>query len=466
MADNLDLKLSADVKDFESGLKSAYELLEKLEAKAYSIATTITKAFSGLENAVKGPISGLTSSVEKVFNTVERVATKSSQNIGKSFNQLATQLESDITKILRLQDRDLAGRIGAAGAGRQNELSVAAAIKAEEDKHTAIIEKAQQERRKINSDEAIFREQLANKVLVEEKKVLENLERTRDAALAKQIANEESKNAQLRKLGEFLANEEKQRRQKLADEIERIEKEAQAKVLAARVENFNRNAKAYNRAVGDAERFGQALQSSFTKAFAVFGQLDFANIINRGFQTIERTASRLFNTLSGGGLEGATKQAVEFEKRIADIGGILDSTAAPLETYRVAILNLAKNTSKPLIDSTKAFYDIISSGVTPALKAGGALEILALAQKAAVAGLSTVDEAAKAGIFVMNTYGKAAGSVEDTYNKLFEAVNIGVFTFKELSGSIGRVAQQAASTGVPFDQMLGALATISKNGVT
>jgi len=42
VADNLDLKLSADVKDFESGLKSAYELLEKLEAKAYSIATTIT----------------------------------------------------------------------------------------------------------------------------------------------------------------------------------------------------------------------------------------------------------------------------------------------------------------------------------------------------------------------------------------------------------------------------------------
>lgn len=163
---------------------------------------------------------------------------------------------------------------------------------------------------------------------------------------------------------------------------------------------------------------------------------------------------------------GAVKFAGDFEKSLANVGTLLDDTSVSVERYSGQLLALSKVSSKQLIDITKGLYQAISAGIPSIEGAGGAMDVLTQAVKAAEAGLSTTEESVNAFVTVLNAYkgtGLTAAKVSD---QLFETVKKGRTTFPELAHSLGRVATTASTFGVSTQELLAATSTLTKAGLS
>lgn len=162
-----------------------------------------------------------------------------------------------------------------------------------------------------------------------------------------------------------------------------------------------------------------------------------------------------------GGLGAAISSASEFTAKMAEVKslGLSDQAFAPLTQ---GVSNLAAEMGLNATDATKALYDAISAGQDPA----HALEFLATAGKAAVAGITDMSSAGGALSVVMNSFGPSVGSASHVADVLFQTVKQGVTTFPELASSIGNVSGLAASMGVSFEESASSIAQITTKGQT
>ena len=110
----------------------------------------------------------------------------------------------------------------------------------------------------------------------------------------------------------------------------------------------------------------------------------------------------------------------------------------------------------------KAFYNIVSAGVKGTSKQ---LQTLNIANKAAVAGVTNINDAAKVLTGSINAYSKSGLTAQKASDILFAGVREGVLTFEELSQSLGDVTAISSTVGASFDEVVGTLAAITKNGI-
>lgn len=164
------------------------------------------------------------------------------------------------------------------------------------------------------------------------------------------------------------------------------------------------------------------------------------------------------------GAKAAVSAAADFETQLANVDTLLDDSSVSVERYREQLLELSGRSTKDLADLTQGLYQTISAGIPAVEGAGGALSVLDTAQRAATAGLSTTEQAVTALTTVLNVYGAEAGSVTDISDKLLLTVNRGVTTFPELASSLGQVLSVAKGFGVGFDEVLGIVTALTKAG--
>ena len=81
----------------------------------------------------------------------------------------------------------------------------------------------------------------------------------------------------------------------------------------------------------------------------------------------------------------AGKQAMDFEKQMANVSTLVDTTKESMDAMGDSVLNLAKRTPVKLADLTESLYQIRSAGVD----AAHAMGVLDASAKLSVAGLST-----------------------------------------------------------------------------
>jgi len=171
-------------------------------------------------------------------------------------------------------------------------------------------------------------------------------------------------------------------------------------------------------------------------------------------------------------LAGATAGAVvikfasDFEKALANVETLLDSSAVSIERYRSQLDALAKASPKEIIDLTQGLYQTISAGIPQVEGAAGAFAVLEQAQRAAVAGLSSTEQAVGAFTTILNAYKDTGITATEVSDKLFKTVAKGRTVFPELAGSIGRVATVASRAGVGIDELLGATISLTKAGLS
>lgn len=178
----------------------------------------------------------------------------------------------------------------------------------------------------------------------------------------------------------------------------------------------------------------------------------------------ERKMNLAFSAIAAAGAAmfvGAVTKAAEFETAMANVNTIAGLSATELESLSGSILKIGQNIPQNLPTLTKGLYDLVSSGVP----ASQAVDALALAAKAASAGLSSVDIAVQAGMANINAYGLPVEDLTRIFDLQFQTVNLGVTTYTQLAGAMGNILPAASALKVPLEEMYAAIAQLTLVGI-
>ena len=155
------------------------------------------------------------------------------------------------------------------------------------------------------------------------------------------------------------------------------------------------------------------------------------------------------------------KVFADFEQQMANVSTMLDDPEKHMARFTKAIRDMSVEFGESTEALAGGLYDILSASI-PAEKA---LDVLAVAVRAAKAGMTDTKTAADAITTILNSYGLAAEHAGEVSDLLFSVVKRGKTTFAELAPQIGMVASTASSAGVGLDELGAALATLTRAGV-
>lgn len=156
-----------------------------------------------------------------------------------------------------------------------------------------------------------------------------------------------------------------------------------------------------------------------------------------------------------------TKMAWDFEDGMAKVSTIADTTEVPISDLEKQIKRLSDSTGVEAGEIAENVYNAISAGQ----KTGDAVNFVSKATDLARAGFAETGDALDVLSTIMNAYGLEASEVDKVSNDLIMTQNLGKTTVAELSSSMGKVIPTAKSTGVNLDELCGAYAVMTSNGV-
>ena len=154
------------------------------------------------------------------------------------------------------------------------------------------------------------------------------------------------------------------------------------------------------------------------------------------------------------------KAAGDFDGAFREIATLIDQPIDSLGNFRQEILDYAETSTSSLESVTSSVYNAISAGVdyTDSLAAVNAAEQLS------VAGKGELDDTLKLLVSSLNAYGLGMDEAERFSDALFTTVKVGQTTLPELTANLQQVTGTAAAVGVPFEEVLAALAALTSAG--
>ncbi len=197
--------------------------------------------------------------------------------------------------------------------------------------------------------------------------------------------------------------------------------------------------------IGDKLENTQAKANVFSKAFV--GAFAF-NQIRDSVMAVTDSLSTL--TQGFVGLDTATA-------RIKTLGGEAAKIAPTLESQAI---ELSKRMPFLASEIQTATYDALSAGVT-----GPIDKFTETAAKLATGGQEQIGNTVNLLSSILNAYGQSADQAANYSDKLFNTVNAGKVTIPELNASLQNVIPTAAAAGVSLDNIGGALALMTSNGI-
>lgn len=177
-----------------------------------------------------------------------------------------------------------------------------------------------------------------------------------------------------------------------------------------------------------------------------------------------------FDVFGGIGISAATAFAKaakssydfekEFRKNMLEVATISTQVTDDMTGFMNQVMSITQEIPIKAPEAAKALYSIVSAGHDGA----DGMKILEVSAKAAVGGLTETETAADAITTILNAYKMSAEEVGTVSDQLFTTVRLGKTTFGELGASIAQVAPIAAAYGISIDQVLGAVASLTKQG--
>lgn len=160
----------------------------------------------------------------------------------------------------------------------------------------------------------------------------------------------------------------------------------------------------------------------------------------------------------------AAKGAYDFEKQfqqsMKEVATLSSGIKGSLTDYMNQVMDVTREIPVLANDAAKALYQIVSAGHDGA----DGMKVLEVSAKAAIGGVTETATAADTITTVLNAYKMSASEAQRVSDLLFTAVKLGKTTFGELGQSIAQAAPIAASYGVEIDQVLAAVASLTKQG--
>lgn len=155
------------------------------------------------------------------------------------------------------------------------------------------------------------------------------------------------------------------------------------------------------------------------------------------------------------------KMSMDFEDSMAKVSTIADETEVPIGDMKQAIVDLSNQTGVSSTEIAENVYNAISAGQ----KTGDAVNFVSNATKLAKAGFAETGDALDILTTIMNAYGMEADDVTRVSDVLIQTQNLGKTTVAELSGAMGKVIPTAKSQGVQLEELAGAYAVMTSNGI-
>ena len=154
---------------------------------------------------------------------------------------------------------------------------------------------------------------------------------------------------------------------------------------------------------------------------------------------------------------------IEFEKTLTNVLTLLDATTKAKfgDFLEAGSLRTMSKFGLEVNDVNKALFDTVSAGI----KAGDSIKFLGVASKLAIAGVTDLSIAVDGMTSIMNAYALSiedAGRVADAF---FTAQKFGKTTVAELAQNVGILAPTMRLAGVGFEEMLAAMALLTKQGI-
>lgn len=199
-------------------------------------------------------------------------------------------------------------------------------------------------------------------------------------------------------------------------------------------------------AVGDLDRLSSASSRSEQSATRLSGAMKL-----------------LRNSSIGAAFLMAAKSAMDFEKSMAEVSTLIDTTVVSMNQLTASVRNQAKQFGGDVQTQAAALYQIISAGASDAATANN---ILTASNKLAVGGVTDVATAADGLTSVLNAFGDKVEGATAVSDAMFIAMRAGKTTIAELSASLGSVAPLAAQMGISFDELVGSAAALTKGGIS
>jgi len=202
---------------------------------------------------------------------------------------------------------------------------------------------------------------------------------------------------------------------------------------------------------------------AMNKSFSLIGRTfrGIGSTISSVATRIRRALKWAFATVAGA-IGTSIYMAGKFEEQLAMVSTMLSAKTMPLmDEYRRRLLELSVSFGQSTQTLSKSLYDILSASID----ASKATEVLGVAAKAAIAGMTETAVATDALTSILNAYQMNASKAGEVSDKLFATVKRGKTTFAEIASSIGRTAATAAVAGLSLDELLAMLATMTRMGI-
>lgn len=177
-----------------------------------------------------------------------------------------------------------------------------------------------------------------------------------------------------------------------------------------------------------------------------------------------------FDVFSGIGISAATAFASaakssydfekEFQKNMLEVATISTQVEGNMTDFMNRVMAITQEIPIKAPEAAKALYQIVSAGHDGA----DGMKVLEVSAKSAVGGLTDTATAADAITTILNAYKMSADKAEGVSDQLFTTVRLGKTDFSQLGTSIAQVAPIAAAYGISIDQVLGAVASLTKQG--
>lgn len=158
---------------------------------------------------------------------------------------------------------------------------------------------------------------------------------------------------------------------------------------------------------------------------------------------------------------GALEASLSYEDALAKLSTIADTSEVSMEELSNQILDLSKDSGIAADVLANNVYDAISAGQAT----GDAVNFVANATRLARAGFTSTDAALDILTTSLNAYGLAAEDVTRVSDVLINTQNLGKTTVDQLASSMGKVIPTAKANGVEIEDLAGAYAVMTANGI-
>ena len=203
------------------------------------------------------------------------------------------------------------------------------------------------------------------------------------------------------------------------------------------------------------------------------------SVVEKSGQSIDTMFDRIKNSFLGGvkdmakGLIGlkALMESGTFIKSLYDdmgkftvamkeVSTLSEDVTNDLDGYKDKVVDICKQIAIAPEEAAKALYQIESAGHHGA----DGLNVLEQAAKGAIGGVTETEVAADAITTILNSYKMEAKEAAHINDLLFTTVRLGKTTYGELGRVIAQVTPVASAYGVAIEDVLAAIASLTKSG--